>query len=101
MLYCAEGCGAVLEGRKTLFCSRACTDAYHNVQTVRGRVLMPLVMAAATRRYGGSDRELCAYARREADALVSRWLVEDRAVGRRSEVLVAAKIERGWRACDL
>lgn len=83
-----------------LFCTATCKTEFYNIHTVRGRVLLPLLLTAATRRYDG-DKALTAYARKQADALISRWLVEDRACGRRSELMVAGKMGRLWVAADL
>jgi hypothetical protein len=69
----------------------------------RGAVLAPLLIASAeARRYrNAANPEMAAYARRQADALISTWVIEDRAAGRRSAYVVAGKMEAGWSAVDL
>lgn len=66
-----------------IFCGPRCRDAHHNRDTVRGRVLVPLVMAARLTR-GGSrgDVDTGRRARRDAEQLIDRWIAEDRAAGR-------------------
>lgn len=64
-------------------------------------MLTPFLIAAAEgRRYKGGDRDLAAYARTQADALVSGWVVEDRAHGRSCASVVSGKRADGWRAVD-
>ena len=89
--------------RRQVFCTKRCGKAFYNLQTKRGTVIGPLLTVAreAGRYKGGPSRALGAYARREADALISRWVIEDRAAGRSAALLVAAKFERAWRAVDV
>lgn len=65
------------------FCSPEHKAAYHNRQTVRGRVLTPLRMASRITR-GGTRRdiEIGKQARAQDERLVQRWIEEDRAAGR-------------------
>lgn len=66
-----------------LFCSPAHRDGWNNRQTVRGRILTPLTIVARVTR-GGSrgDTATGAKARRQQEALIQRWVNEDRAAGR-------------------
>lgn len=67
----------------------------------RGVILAPLLIAAAEgRRYKGGDKELSAYARKQADALISGWVTEDRADGRSCASATEGKRALGWRAVD-
>jgi hypothetical protein len=68
---------------RQFFCSPDHKSAFHNRQTVRGRVLTPLAMAARQTR-GGSrgDKATGRAARADADFLMQRWTDEDRAAGR-------------------
>lgn len=83
------------------FCCEAHKQRFHKLMAKRGQMLAPLLIASAeNRRYAGGDRELAAYGRREADALVSAWVVEDRSAGRSCALVAAGKQEDGWRAVD-
>lgn len=66
-----------------LFCSPAHRDAWNNRATVRGRVLTPLAMVERVTR-GGSrgDTDTGRRARQQKDALIQKWIEEDRAAGR-------------------
>lgn len=100
---CPE-CGArfVRKGGRQMFCSPAHKVAFYNLQTTRGTVIGPLLATARLGgRYKGADRELAAYARREADALINRWIIEDREAGRDAALIVADKMARCWRAADV
>jgi len=68
-----------------LFCTAAHRDAWNNRQTVRGRVLTPLVMVARETRNGTrGDRVTGARAASQAATLMQRHRDEDRAAGRLS-----------------
>jgi hypothetical protein len=66
-----------------LFCSATHRDAWNNRATVRGRVLTPLAIVERVTR-GGSrgDAQTGKRARQQKDALIQRWIEEDRAAGR-------------------
>lgn len=83
LIRCPE-CLTVRErGRSGMFC---CTDhktAFFNRQTVRGRVLVPLVMAERVTRSGTRrDTQTGITARRDSRMLMDRWTREDRTAGR-------------------
>lgn len=102
ILTCPE-CGVQFTktARHQVFCTPAHKQAFYNLQTKRGTVIGPLLaVARAAGRYKGADRELGSYARTEADAIISRWVVDDRKAGRRPDLIVAAKREACWRGCD-
>lgn len=66
-----------------MFCCPAHRTAYHNRATVRGRVLVPLAMAARVTRDGSrGDKDTGKRAARQARALMQRYVEEDRAAGR-------------------
>lgn len=84
------------------FCTPAHKVAFYNLQTSRGTIIGPLLVTAAQEwRYAGGDRELAKYARREADTLISQWVVEDRACGRNAALVVARKQRMGWKWVDM
>lgn len=89
---CPE-CGQTFKAAqwRQLFCSPKHKSEFHNRQTVRGRVLTPLVMAARQTR-GGSrgDKGTGRAARGDADFLMQRWTDDDRAAGRMPMVAYVA-----------
>ena len=88
--------------RRQVFCTREHGKRFYNLQTKRGTVIGPLlVVAREAGRYRGTDKELGTYARREADALISRWVIEDRADGRSAAMIVREKMVNAWRAVDV
>ena len=81
---CPE-CGAERPlGTRSMFCSPQHKAAFHNRQTVRGRVLTPLAMAVRQTRGGsrGDFAKLGRALRRQADRMMQKWTDEDRAAGR-------------------
>ena len=99
---CPE-CSAEFEQteRRQVFCSRAHGKRFYNLQTKRGTIIGPLLVTARTAgRYAGVSRELGAYARREADALISQWIIEDRKAGRDATLIAEQKRTNRWRATD-
>lgn len=68
-----------------LFCTPAHRDAWNNRATVRGRVLTPLAMVDRVTR-GGSRGDVATgqRARQQKEALIQRWIEEDREAGRMS-----------------
>ena len=98
------GCSTRFKPQRTsqMFCTKACGKTFYNLQTMRGTVIAPLLSVAreAGRYKGGPSKALGAYARREADALISQWVIEDRAAGRQPALIVASKCARAWRAVD-
>ena len=102
-LICPE-CGVTFDKveKRQVFCSKAHGKRFYNLQTKRGTVIGPLLtVARMAGRYSGVDKELGAYARKEADNLISRWIQEDRAAGRDAALIVKAKMEAGWCAADV
>jgi hypothetical protein len=66
-----------------LFCTPAHRDAWNNRATVRGRVLTPLAIVERVTRGGTrGDKATGCKARQQKDALIQRWIEEDRAAGR-------------------
>lgn len=101
---CAE-CGSPFEPKRPWgrFCQPAHQRRFHELMKHRGQVIMPLLIAAAETRGRYKDArnpDLARYSREMADALISRWLVEDRAAGRSCAIVSAAKMDSGWRAAD-
>lgn len=72
---------------RQLFCCPAHQTTFNNRQTVRGRQLVPLVMAERIGRGGwkrGSDPATAIAARQDSRVLIDRWAADDRAAGRMS-----------------
>ena len=99
-LTCPE-CGVTFTPthHRQTFCCAAHKQAFHHIMGSRGQVAMPLMLVWAGGRHRMTDRARYAY--REYCALLSRWREDDKAAGRRPDVIVDAKIEAGWKACDL
>lgn len=101
---CAE-CGIEFTpGRPwALFCSSAHQRAFWKLQAKRGAVLAPFLVAGAeARRYkNAADRTMAAYARQQADAYVSAWVIEDRTAGRSCASVVRQQQASGKRAVDV
>lgn len=96
---CPE-CLEALEGAspRQMFCSAAHKQAFHNRQTVRGRQLVPLVMAERVTRSGSCrDKATGKKARQDSRRLMDRWNAEDRAAGRMAmDEYVALRIRFGF-----
>ena len=91
---------------RQIFCTPAHKAAFYNIQSKRGRVIMPLLAAwrpggSGGGRYVGADKDMGSYAFREACALVDQWDIEDRKAGRDPTLVVAGKYAIDWRAGDL
>ena len=68
---------------RKMFCSNEHRTAYHNRQTVRGRKLVPLVMAERITRSGYCrDKATGILARQKSRQLMDLWNREDREAGR-------------------
>lgn len=101
---CAE-CGTHLTSTRSWarFCCLAHKRRFHKLMATRGQMVMPLLIAAAETRGRYKDArnpDLARYSREMADALISRWLVEDRAAGRSCAIVSAVKMDLNWRAAD-
>jgi len=81
------------------FCLPAHQIAFHNRSSKRGRVAMPFLQMWRTGKHGRS--ELTAYALSQLSAMADKWNTEDREAGRRPDMLVAIRKNRGWSAVDL
>lgn len=69
------------------FCSNEHKAAFHNRATVRGRMLVPVAMAARITRDGcAGDTDTGKRARRDSRRLIDKWAKEDREAGRMSMV---------------
>lgn len=68
---------------RKLYCCDAHRIAYHNRQTVRGRKLVPMVMAERITRSGWCrDKETGKLARQKSRQMMDLWNREDREAGR-------------------
>jgi hypothetical protein len=83
---------------RKLFCSNEHRTAYHNRQTVRGRKLVPLVMAERITRSGYCrDKVTGILARQKSRHLMDLWNREDREAGRMpSDEYVAIREKLGF-----
>jgi hypothetical protein len=80
---------------RQLFCCPGHKSDFHNRQTVRGRALTPLAMAARQTRNGSrGDTATGRAARADADFMIQRWTEEDRAAGRMPMVAYVALRKR-------
>lgn len=78
-------------GFRNMFCCAGHRVAYVNRNTVRGRVLVPLVMAARETRDGSrGDKATGQRVARQARALMQRYREEDNAAGRMGAAEYAA-----------
>lgn len=82
------------------FCCVAHKERFHNTMSARGRVVMPLLLARSMGRHT-KGAQLGGYCRREADALIARFNIEDRECGRNPSLVARHKMSIGWRACDI
>ena len=84
---------------RQVFCCAEHKERFHTVMKVRGNVAMPFMLAWRAGRRG--NRADTAYALGVMAALSDRWNAEDKACGRRPDLIVAAKRGEGWLAVDL
>ena len=100
---CAE-CGAPFAPTRawSLFCCKAHKQAFHSRQMSRGHILSTLMQV---HRRGGDGKRNATddsrYAFAQACKLLDRFNAEDKAAGRRPDLVVAAKRASGWDVCDL
>jgi hypothetical protein len=94
-------CSAQFEtssGRK-VFCTPAHKEAFFAINRARGVTLLPFVQVW---RYGKSGRtEDTAYAFQQMAKLADKWNAEDRAAGRKPDMIVSSKRKDLWSAVDL
>jgi hypothetical protein len=88
---------------RKLFCSNEHRTAYHNRQTVRGRKLVPLVMAERITRSGWCrDKETGKLARQKSRQLMDRWNREDREARRMpADEYIAVRERLGFNDADV
>jgi ribosomal protein S27AE len=97
---CPE-CGAAFtatHGRQT-FCTTAHKQAFHNLMMTRGKALMPLALVWRSKRKPSTPDSR--YAFQELCKLLDIHNAEDRAAGRRVDIIVAHKRAANWAAVDL
>jgi hypothetical protein len=87
---------------RKLFCSNEHRTAYHNRQTVRGRKLVPLVMAERITRSGYCrDKATGILARQKSRQLMDLWNREDREAGRMpADAYIAIREALGFNDAD-
>ena len=97
---CPE-CGASFAPRngRQRFCCEAHKRAFHKLMAHRGQVLLPLGLAGQAGSRKGDPQS--AWARGQHDALLRRWVREDRAAGRAPALVVAEKHAAKWSHVDV
>lgn len=99
--HCPE-CGAAFvphHGAQS-FCTPDHQRAFHIRSAQRGKIALPFVLTMRRGKKRGNDPN-AAYAFRELCRMADLWTEQDKANGRRSELLVAKKARDGWSAVDL
>lgn len=88
---------------RKMFCCDQHRNAYHNRQTVRGRKLVPLVMAERITRSGWCrDKDTGKLARQRSRRLMDHWNLEDREAGRMAaDEYIAVRQRLGLNDADL
>lgn len=83
---------------RQLFCSAEHKAEFHNRQTVRGRQLTAIVMAARQTRNGTRGNIVAGKkARQDSSFLMDKWTVDDRKAGRMSMIdYYALRDRRGF-----
>ena len=81
------------------YCTPKCQRAYHILDGIRGQVLLQLAQVARAGRNG--YKPIHRYALSQQNALLDEFAREDRAAGRRPDLLVARKMAAMWCAADL
>lgn len=73
--------------------------AFHRRNAQRGRIVLPLLQVSRLCKNKRTAER--AYAFGQLSALADKWNAEDRAAGRRPDLVVAAKFRGKWSAADL
>jgi hypothetical protein len=96
---CPE-CGATFAPRsgRQMFCSIEHKVAFHRLMANRGQLMLPLSWAWQAGNRSG-DRH-AAWSRGQQDALLRRWVREDKAAGRDPSILTRLKQETKWSHVD-
>lgn len=84
------------------FCTPVHRQHFERVMLARGKLREPFTSTAfRTRPRSAKERELRAYARQKVGELEAKFREEDRAAGRRPELVVAARKDTCWSVADL
>ena len=83
---------------KQVFCCSEHKESFHHTMKMRGKVAIPFMLSWRSGKRGRTEDN--AYALGELSALADKWNAEDKARGRRPELIVAAKRREMWRAGD-
>lgn len=83
----------------TAFCCPAHQRRFHNLMGQRGKALLPFAMVSRKGKSGFTAERK--YALRCYNALVDKFNADDKASWRRPELVVSAKLAKGWAAADL
>lgn len=81
------------------FCSGEHQRKFNRVMAYRGGVLTPFALVSRRGKSGFTDERR--YALRQFNALCDRWNAEDKAAGRRPDLVVGFKFHAQWAAADL
>lgn len=81
------------------FCEGAHQRAFHDRNSSRGKVALPLLQVWRQGKRGATDDTR--YALQELSALADQWNAEDKAAGRQPALIVTGKRTAHWRAADV
>lgn len=84
---------------RQVFCCTEHQERFHTVMKVRGKVALPFMLVWRTGKRGSTADT--SYAFGQMAALADQWNAEDKAAGRRPDLIVAAKAREGWLAVDI
>lgn len=97
---CAQ-CGQPFQSNdpRRLYCSPEHKRKFFEIEKTRGAALTALVQTHRTGKRGRSD--LATFSMRTISALADKWNAEDKASGRRPDLVVARKMAAGFCAHDV
>jgi hypothetical protein len=85
--------------RRVGFCSPAHQTRFHDVMARRGKVSTAFLLAWRQGKRGRTEDS--AYALQQLSMMADKWCAEDKASGRRSDLIVTRKRAAKWSAVDL
>ena len=95
------GCGTDFEPphHSCVFCAGSCQQAFADLSAIRGKVMLPLIQTWRAHRKPTTTE--ARYAFQQLCALADMYNAQDKASGRRPDLLVARKMAAMWCAADL
>ena len=99
-LVCPE-CGKsfVPNTHRSVFCLPSHQRQFHDRNRIRGQVAIPFLLSWRQGKRGRTEDT--AYALAQLSAMADKWAAEDRAEGRRPDMIVSRKRLDCWSAADL